>query len=304
MLTGGAGDAMAQGLAPQSRPPAAPSPVISVFQIKCAACHSTQSKKAKKFNYILDLKQMAASKYVVAGNPDKSKLWDVIQSGDMPPEDAKTGPLSADQKAIIRTWIAAGAPVNGPTGGASPLAGSGAPTGSATSEHLVPSSVATSAGEEGGRQKLGFGRRLLRLIGKFHPLIAHFPIALMVGAAVAELAWLHTKKPWLPGAIRFCFMFGAAGAILAASLGWADACFHTHTDELTIHRWIGTAAALWAIPTFFLSERGFRHRTAAPPGTDEPTPWFTVLLFIGVTLIGVAAHFGGNLVYGADYLSW
>jgi hypothetical protein len=28
------------------------------------------------------------------------------------------------------------------------------------------------------------------------------------------------------------------------------------------------------------------------------------MLFAGVALIGLAAHFGGDLVYGTDYLTW
>ena len=68
---------------------------LAVFQAKCAACHGPQAAKPKKFGYITDLKRLAANpKYVIPHDPDKSGVWQSIDEGDMPPDDAKTGPLS------------------------------------------------------------------------------------------------------------------------------------------------------------------------------------------------------------------
>jgi len=250
--------------------------ILTIFTSKCASCHGPDVKKPKKgFGYCLDLKKMAANpKFVVPLKPEKSKLYSTIESDDMPPEDSSTGPLTKPEKDMVlsalKTWIAAGAP---------------APDGA-----LPPASPS-------------FFKRLLTLGGKFHPLIAHFPIALLVAAAVAELVWLRTRQSWLTGVVRFCTLFGAAGAIVTASLGWADAVRFPADPILTTHRWLGTAGALWAIPVLLLSERGFKYRRDNPEAGD-PRPWFSIMLFVGVGLVGIAAHFGGALVYGTDYLNW
>ena len=84
--------------------------VQKVFDQKCASCHGLPFKKSHKFGEITDLAKMAASpKLVVPGNPAESKMWTSVDEGDMPPEDAKTGQLTAEQKQTIKQWVAAGA---------------------------------------------------------------------------------------------------------------------------------------------------------------------------------------------------
>jgi len=261
--------------------------ILMVFSSKCAKCHGAEVKKPKKgFKYCMDLKRMGENpKLVVPLNPEKSKLYDSVDSDDMPPEDGV--PLTPHEKELVlsalKTWIMAGAP---------------APQGSAAARSTTQQSPDVVAAPT-----LTPWKRTWVLAGKFHPLLAHFPIALLVAAAVAELVWLRTRQSWLTGVVRFCTLFGAAGAVLTAGLGWVDAISIPGDSTLTMHRWLGTAGALWAIPVLLLSERGFKYRRDNPEAGD-PRPWFSLMLFAGVVLVGLAAHFGGDLVYGTDYLSW
>src|SRR5690349_20466805 len=101
--------------------PSLPANVLQVFRQKCAACHSPQAKKIKKFGTITDLPKLAANhKLVTPGDSAHSKLWTTIDDGDMPPDDSPTGPLSDRQKQIIRQWIDQRAPTQlaGATGDA------------------------------------------------------------------------------------------------------------------------------------------------------------------------------------------
>jgi hypothetical protein len=85
---------------------------LTVFAAKCAHCHGPHLAKPKgRFGYVLDLARVAANReMVVPFSPDESELWQLIRRGEMPPEDSTTGALSAEQKEVIRAWIAAGAP--------------------------------------------------------------------------------------------------------------------------------------------------------------------------------------------------
>src|SRR5207244_3817361 len=104
----------------------------------------------------------------------------------------------------------------------------------------------------------------------------HFPIALLIAAAVGELwsAWRGSRAPTQP--VRFCVLLGTAGALAAAVLGWLHS-WHGYgagmPRTLDLHRWTGTAAALWAVGTLLSSEwderRGVRSQ------------WFRAWLFIG-----------------------
>ena len=67
--------------------------------------------------------------------------------------------------------------------------------------------------------------RLIRFVGKFHPSIVHFPIALISIAAVLEiLSWFKAMEYFSPGlrtASVINLGIGAIVAVFAAAFGWA-----------------------------------------------------------------------------------
>src|SRR5262245_3967652 len=86
--------------------------VRAVFAARCAGCHGPDVARPRgRFGYVLDLRRVAANpEMVIPNRPDESELWILVQRGEMPPDDSPSGPLSADEKEVIRRWIAAGAP--------------------------------------------------------------------------------------------------------------------------------------------------------------------------------------------------
>jgi hypothetical protein len=64
---------------------------------------------------------------------------------------------------------------------------------------------------------------------------------------------------------------------------------------LSLHRWTGTAAALWAVGAAYLVEWDERQ--------GKRSQWFRAWLFIGAILVVASAHFGGVLVHGEDFLT-
>jgi uncharacterized membrane protein len=148
------------------------------------------------------------------------------------------------------------------------------------------------------RKELAFPVRLGRLIGKFHVLVVHFPIALFLEAVLAELLSMWRKERTPSSVVRFCVLLGAAGAVSAAGLGWLHAAFSAAGPRqiLFIHRWLGTLAAAWSLGTVVLSKRDAR--------SQRRSKTFRILLFLGAGLIGSAAHFGGMLVFGLNYFKW
>ena len=47
---------------------------------------------------------------VIPFKPEESELWILIQRNEMPPPDSSQGPLTKEQKEVVRKWFAAGAP--------------------------------------------------------------------------------------------------------------------------------------------------------------------------------------------------
>ncbi len=85
-------------------PPDFDKDVVPVLARRCLDCHSGADPKGN-----LDLTRkdavLGAKGSVVAGKPDASELWKKVAADEMPPKK----PLSADEKAILKEWIASGA---------------------------------------------------------------------------------------------------------------------------------------------------------------------------------------------------
>lgn len=245
--------------------------VLGIFSAKCAGCHDAARGKSKgKFGYILDLARLADNpKLIVRFQPEQSKLWRLVDEEEMPPEESEQGPLNADQKKAIRSWIERGSP-----------------------------STKASAQTEAHRPT--FLPRSLGWLGRFHVVVVHFPIALLLVAALAE-AWGmwrgHAHKSHI---VRFCIPVGAVGAIVAAILGWTRAGFSIYSTDRTIllllHRWIGTGAASFSVFAVICAEWPGRRSLRGIP--------YRIALFASAILVGLAGHLGGLIVHGPDFLNW
>ncbi len=269
------------GAAPED-PPDPAGEVRAVFAAKCATCHGPLLARPKgRFGYVLDLGRVAGNpEMVVPGKPDESELWELIRRGEMPPEDAPAGPLTAEEKEAVRSWIEAGARANPqPAGGTS-------------------STPETPARPGDGRPPSSEIWRVFRWAGRFHLLFLHFPIALLLAAAAGEL-WsaVRGERSVVP-AVRFCVNCGAAAAVPTVALGWLFAAGGAGEGApalLLWHRWLGTAAAAWAVAAALALERDARHGLR--------TWGARLLLAAGALLVGAAAHFGGALTRGQDFFT-
>ena len=273
---------------------------LAIFGEKCFGCHTAAAKpKPRKFNYVDDLTKLAGNpKFIVAGDPDKSLLYKQIVEDEMPPEDSDVQPLTPAQRDVVRAWIKAGAPAGRtvPGGLAEPIRLATNPGGTISSNEHKSAAAPP-------RPTRPFFTRLILWLGKFHPLAAHTPIAVLMAAAIAEMLFLKYRSPALTSAARFCMVLGAMGAILTAALGWAMATGYSGAEReaLENHRWAGTAAAILCIPIALLGEWGARRAHRDGRDWHGPSRWlFRVSVFFVAGLVGFAAHIGGIIVWGAD----
>ena len=140
----------------------------------------------------------------------------------------------------------------------------------------------------------------LAWLGKFHPPLTHFPIALLTAATLAELLFMRTGAASYRDALLFCVRLGAGAGAIAAVLGWFFAGFRFFDDEwvMTAHRWAGTAVALFSMWLLYLAEKLGDEN---PNGTAAP---FRAVLFTAAGLVGATGFLGGALLYGLDHYAW
>jgi uncharacterized membrane protein/mono/diheme cytochrome c family protein len=259
--------------------PTAPVPTIGnevreVFATRCAACHGPKLAKPKgRFGYVLDLKRLAANpEMVIPYKPTESELWLLVERNEMPPTGSPGGSLTPEQKEIIRTWIA-----------------SGAPEASLPAAESPPSVQPEQSAAD----------RIVRWLGKFHLLFLHFPIALVVAAGLSEVLSVWQRNPLPSPSVRFCLWLGALAAVPTAGLGWLFAAAGNGVGSpqlLLAHRILGTITTVWLVFAACCAEGDARR------GQRTRSVWF--LLASGIILMAVTAHLGGLLAHGADFFSY
>jgi len=133
-------------------------------------------------------------------------------------------------------------------------------------------------------------------IGKFHLLLVHFPIALVLAAAAAELVVIATpSRAWRTVAVAN-IRAGAATAVVTALTGWllASSPLVDARPSLEWHRWVGVAAAAGTIGAALLSLR--LHVTSRRSAFV-----YRFTLFVTALLVAITGHLGGTLVWGAGF---
>ncbi len=149
------------------------------------------------------------------------------------------------------------------------------------------------------------------LIGRLHVLVLHFPIALLITAAVFEFGSLlagrlgrgsdhaaEASSSTRVGADRAALAILALGtftAVLAGVTGWVLGS--GRGDTVSLHRWVGIAATLasaGALTFALVSLRAERGRAMYA---------YRVGLIGAATLVSAAGHLGGELTHGRGFLA-
>jgi uncharacterized membrane protein/YHS domain-containing protein len=162
----------------------------------------------------------------------------------------------------------------------------------------APSSIEVS-GASVAQSTKPFAGKGWQLLGKFHVVVVHFPIALILLAGLIELLRLRRAAAPPGDVARACLTLGALGAVVAAFAGWVDAA---HVDfansamkTLALHRWLGVSLAAASMVAAIM---GMSARRWPKPRVVKLYRWSTVLCAL---LVAVVGHFGGTLTYGPDY---
>ncbi len=121
-------------------------------------------------------------------------------------------------------------------------------------------------------------------IGRFHPLVVHLPIGLLLLAAVLEWA----PKERFATAARLSWITGGASAALAVICGWLLADDGGYGAGLGWHRWLGVLTMVMGLGGVYFIGR-----------FPDWGRWYGLATLLLVTVTG---HLGGKLTHGELYL--
>jgi uncharacterized membrane protein len=137
----------------------------------------------------------------------------------------------------------------------------------------------------------------MSLIGKLHPLLVHFPIALVLAAAGAEIGAIATQRASWRALALANLRIGAVMGAFTLIAGWvlATAPFVEATPSLALHRWTGVAAVAATIGAALASKRSHVQ-------SRRSRVVYRGALFGAAVLVAIAGHLGAALVWGPDFL--
>ncbi len=143
--------------------------------------------------------------------------------------------------------------------------------------------------------------KLVRFIGKFHPVMVHFPIALVFAALFFAIFSRVTQNIFYDQISVPLSYLAALAAIITVFLGLA-AGFNAHypaelTKYFDWHRIFGISSEVMTIITAVLAQY-YRHRQ-----WSKGRSWYHLALVLTAVIIGITGHLGATLVYGPDHFS-
>jgi uncharacterized membrane protein len=139
---------------------------------------------------------------------------------------------------------------------------------------------------------------LWQFLGRLHPMVVHFPIALLLFGAFLELFTIGKYQSKLRPGINLMVMAGAGSVVIAAVFGLLLANNEAvEGDLLDLHRWLGIGSAIFSVGVlYFLNQIGKKKQTAKIKA-------YRTVLFIGAIAVGFSGHFGASLTHGENFLT-
>jgi len=137
-------------------------------------------------------------------------------------------------------------------------------------------------------------------LGRFHPMILHFPIGLLMGLLIVEIyAFLRPSKK-LDSASWILLLTGSVSALAACILGlflsWADGGSGYNEELLSDHKWMGFGVAGLSLLLVLIKWKLGKQQK---PGLLKAYRFGLIFCFM---LMGAAGHDGGSLSHGSNYL--
>jgi uncharacterized membrane protein/mono/diheme cytochrome c family protein len=130
------------------------------------------------------------------------------------------------------------------------------------------------------------------LIGRFHPVLVHLPIGILLLACFFQFLILKPRFAVLQPAIPSMLFWGMIGAVLSCLSGYMLSLSGDYDEELVgRHQWMGIFTAILSLILYLLYQFSVSEKIAR---------WVSLGIIILVTITG---HLGGSLTHGSDYLT-
>src|SRR5690606_22062563 len=138
----------------------------------------------------------------------------------------------------------------------------------------------------------------LLFLGRWHLVLVHFPIGMLVLAFLFALLGRWKRYAVLNPVLPFMLLFGATFAIIARIAGYLLSLSGGYDSQtLSFHQWLGISAAVVSVLCWAL----YRERPATAGGFAKFRKYRFGVLSLLVVLLCITGHFGGTLTHGKGF---
>jgi mono/diheme cytochrome c family protein/uncharacterized membrane protein len=131
---------------------------------------------------------------------------------------------------------------------------------------------------------------MTEIIGRFHPLLVHLPIGILLLAGLFQLLALKPKFASLHAATSIALFWGMIGAVLSCISGYLLSQSGDYDEELVnTHKWFGISTAFISLIAYLFNR-----------WENVFAKWVILLMVPSIIITG---HLGGSLTHGTDYLT-
>ncbi|MDF1545859.1 MAG: YHS domain-containing protein [bacterium] len=148
----------------------------------------------------------------------------------------------------------------------------------------------------------GESSSLIGFAGKFHPMMTHFPIALVLSALLfmilAAILRNQTMNYVSVYSIYLAALTGIGTVLLGLAAGSAANYPSFLTGYLDWHRLLGISTGIVTILTAYAGRRFLQQ-------SSKGTVWsYRIAIIVNAILVSVTGHLGASLVFGPDYFNF
>lgn len=139
----------------------------------------------------------------------------------------------------------------------------------------------------------------LLFFGRFHPLVVHLPIGVLILSLLIEVGCLRrsVEEKWGDAAL-FIILISAVGAVIGVVFGILLTREGGYEGgAFLLHQGLGIATAVGTIVALFL------RLSAMSSGGRGLMESYRFILLATFGMMSIGAHFGGNMVHGSKYLT-
>ena len=138
---------------------------------------------------------------------------------------------------------------------------------------------------------------VLGIFGRFHPLLVHLPIGVLIALFTLEAINLYKPEYNLAMACKLLIWLAVITAIPTVLAGLLLASDGGYGSKGLTHQWLGWFTALLSIWLLVL------HQTEITVKKKHFSKIYHGALLVNMMLLSAAGHMGGTLTHGSDYLT-